>query len=96
MRIIAVAGAIVLCALGAAALRQDAASPLPKPATSGGMSLTEALAKRRSCSAYTDKPLNSDQIGQLCWAAQGITEPTKGFRTAPSAMTLYSTRVYIP
>ena len=95
VRIAAVAAAAVLGGLSLAASRQDAAAPLPKPATSGGMSLTEALAKRRSCSAYSDQPLNSEQISQLCWAAQGITEPTKGFRTAPSAMTLYSIRVYI-
>lgn len=92
---ITVAAVAAIGAIGAAAsLRQDAAL-LPKPATSGGMSLTEALAKRRSCSAYTDKALTPAQIGQLCWAAQGITEPTKGFRTAPSAMTLYSIRVYV-
>ncbi len=95
IRIAAIASVALLGGLSAAALRQDAASPLPKPATSGGMSLTEALAKRRSCTAYSNKPLTSDQIGQLCWAAQGITEPTRGFRTAPSAMALYSIRVYV-
>ncbi|NLH98133.1 MAG: SagB/ThcOx family dehydrogenase [Chthonomonadales bacterium] len=87
--------ALALAGISIAALRQGGSAPLPKPNTSGGMSLTEALAKRRSCTAYTDKPLSPEQIGQLCWAAQGITEPAKGLRTAPSAMTLYSVHVYI-
>ncbi len=92
----AMAVAVVLAAAGTmAALRQDGLAPLHKPNTSGGMSLNEAIAKRRSCSAYSDKALTSEQIGQLCWAAQGITEPAKGLRAAPSAMTLYSIHVYI-
>jgi SagB-type dehydrogenase family enzyme len=94
-RLAAAAAVVILGSLSLAASRQDGLAPLPKPATTGGMSLTEALSKRRSCTAYTDKALTSDQIGQLCWAAQGITEPAKGLRTAPSAMTLYSIHVYI-
>lgn len=68
---------------------------LPPADTSGGVTLTQALSKRRSCSAYTDQPLTLEQVGQLCWAAQGITEPEKGLRTAPSAMTLFSIHVYV-
>jgi len=97
-RSIRIASAVAIALLGgvgAAALRQDAVTPLPRPATSGGMSLTEALAKRRSCSAYSDQPLKLEQVSQLCWAAQGVTDPTRGLRTAPSAMTLYSIHVFI-
>jgi SagB-type dehydrogenase family enzyme len=86
--------AATLAGLSVADLRQDS-TPLPKAATAGGMSLTEALAKRRSCSSYADRPLTPAQLGQLCWAAQGITEPLRGLRTAPSAMALYAIRVYI-
>jgi SagB-type dehydrogenase family enzyme len=90
-----VAGAAVLLGAGAmGALRQDAA-PLPKPAVSGGMTLTEALAKRRSVKAYSDRALTPEQIGQLCWAAQGVTQQEKGLRTAPSAMVLYSVHVFV-
>lgn len=94
-RVAAVAAAALLAGACLGAPRQDDVKPLPAPATSGGMSLTEALSKRRSCSAYTEQPLTSEQVSQLCWSAQGITEPTKGLRTAPSAMTLYCIHVYI-
>jgi len=80
---------------GMAGARQEGATALPRPSTSGGMSLTEALAKRRSVRAYAPRALTPSEVGQLCWAASGITEPSKGLRTAPSAMTLYSIHIYV-
>lgn len=68
---------------------------LPKPQIREGMALAEALARRRSVRAYTDKPLTSGQIAELCWAAQGITEPKRGLRTAPSAGALYPLELYV-
>jgi SagB-type dehydrogenase family enzyme len=68
---------------------------LPAPQTTGGMSLAEALAKRRSQRSFQDKPLSAAQISQLCWAAQGITEPERGHRTAPSAKALYPIHVFV-
>jgi len=68
---------------------------LPKPKTDGGMTLTEALAKRRSVRSFTGQPLDRNQIAQLCWAAQGITHPIKKYRAAPSAGALYPLRLYV-
>ena len=68
---------------------------LPEPQTSGGMSLAEALTKRRSQKAFVSKPLSTKQVSQLCWAAQGITDKERGLRTAPSAMALYAIHVFI-
>ncbi len=77
------------------ARRNIVTTELPKPTIDGGMTLTEALAKRRSVRSFTGQPLNRDQIAQLCWAAQGITHPIKKYRTAPSAGALYPLRVYV-
>ncbi len=68
---------------------------LPKPQTNGSFSLEQALANRRSVREFTDEPLTISQIGQLCWAAQGITEPNKAFRTAPSAGAVYPIQLYV-
>lgn len=68
---------------------------LPKPQTNGQYSLEEALAKRRSVNQFTEIPLALEQIGQLCWAGQGITDPNRGLRTAPSAGALYPIKLYV-
>jgi len=67
---------------------------LPPPVTKGTMSLEEAIAKRRSVRGFQTKALTEQQIGQLLWAAQGITDPATGHRAAPSAMAMYPLTVY--
>lgn len=67
---------------------------LPAPVRAGRMSLEEALARRRSVREFRAKPLTPEQLGQLLWAAQGITHP-EGLRTAPSAGALYPLEVYL-
>ena len=68
---------------------------LPAPETKGGMSLNEALSRRRSVRSFDAKALDQQQIGQLLWAAQGISDPATGHRTAPSAMARYPLTVYV-
>ncbi|MCX7838636.1 MAG: SagB/ThcOx family dehydrogenase [Anaerolineae bacterium] len=66
---------------------------LPTPRTQGPMSVEETMLKRRSIREFKDTPLTLAEIGQLLWAAQGITHPA-GLRTAPSAGALYPLEVY--
>ncbi len=68
---------------------------LPPPDTTGSVALEKAIAGRRSVRAFTDQPLTSEQMGQLLWAAQGITEAQWGFRAAPSAGALYPLELYV-
>jgi SagB-type dehydrogenase family enzyme len=67
---------------------------LPTPAKTGGMTLAEALSKRRSTRSYTNAALTPQEMSQLLWAAQGITD-AKGHRTAPSPMAKYFLTVYV-
>lgn len=67
---------------------------LPTPAYKSKTSIEEALSHRRSIREYKDEPLTIQQIGQLLWAAQGITS-NNGFRTAPSAGALYPLEIYL-
>ncbi len=68
---------------------------LPSPETTGPMSVEEAILRRRSIRSYTDAPLSLQDISQLVWAAQGITDPARKFRAAPSAGATYPLEVYI-
>ena len=68
---------------------------LPSPETTGTMSVEEAILRRRSIRSYTDDSLSLQDISQLVWAAQGITEPATGKRAAPSAGATYPLEVYV-
>lgn len=66
---------------------------LPEPRRRGAPSLEETLAQRRACREYRDAALTLGEIGQLVWAAQGVTHA--GYRSAPSAGALYPLELYI-
>lgn len=67
---------------------------LPPPRSAGGISVQDALARRRSVRKYLAKPLTLDALSRLLWAAQGVTDP-RGLRTAPSAGALYPLETYV-
>jgi SagB-type dehydrogenase family enzyme len=58
------------------------------------MPLEEAISKRRSRREFKDSPLTLEQVSQILWAAQGITDPG-GLRAAPSAGALYPLDLYL-
>ncbi len=68
---------------------------LPEPVYRSTTSVEEALLKRRSVRDYKKTPLSLKEIAQLLWAAQGITDPAEGGRTAPSAGALYPLEIYV-
>ncbi|MFB0558659.1 MAG: SagB/ThcOx family dehydrogenase [Candidatus Bathyarchaeia archaeon] len=67
---------------------------LPEPRRHSNLSIEETLLKRRSTREYTGEPLTLQEVSQLLWACQGITD-TRGYRTAPSAGALYPLEVYV-
>jgi SagB-type dehydrogenase family enzyme len=68
--------------------------PLPAPRTDGGLSLEAALARRRTIRDLAPRPLLDEEIGQLLWAAQGITHDDIR-RAAPSASSLFALETYV-
>ena len=68
--------------------------PLPPPRTTGPMSLEEALCRRRSRRQFSGAPLAPADLGQLLWAAHGITGP-EARRTAPTAGNTNPHEVYV-
>jgi SagB-type dehydrogenase family enzyme len=67
---------------------------LPPAMLKSTISLEEAISARRSIREFTSQALTLEELGQLLWSAQGITDP-RGFRTAPSAGALYPLELYV-
>lgn len=67
---------------------------LPKPVLKGKVSVEECISKRRSIRAYKSTPLTLEEISQLLWSLQGITN-SRGFRATPSAGATYPLEVRI-
>lgn len=101
MAVLAIAVApFAACGDGSAVVPSAALRPpsavlaLPPPATTGTVSLEEALAGRRSRREFAPEPLSTAEVGQLLWAAQGVTETGGAGRTAPSAGGTYPLEVF--
>ena len=67
----------------------EGGTPLPTPRLESHRSLEETIQQRRSVRSFGETELSETQIAQLCWAAQGVTEPGKRLRASPSAGATY-------
>jgi SagB-type dehydrogenase family enzyme len=100
MKALMYCGLSVVLAVVAAQKGADVSSPgkavaLPAPALEGKMSLEQAISHRRSARRFTEQALTVKELGQLCWAGQGITDAKRGLRAAPSAGALYPIELYV-
>ncbi|MFC1992211.1 SagB/ThcOx family dehydrogenase [Chloroflexota bacterium] len=68
---------------------------LPSPIKEGEVSLVESIASRRSVRRFASEPVTQAQLSQLLWAAQGITDTSRGSRTVPSAGATYPLEVFV-
>ncbi len=99
MKRLTILGIVLVCFAALCLGQRRTRSPqkiirLTKPSLTGTLSFEEALAGRRSVRLFANKPLDSEQIGQLAWAGQGITDQQRGLRTAPSAGETYPIDLY--
>ena len=81
---------------GVAALGAGNPEPIsfPKPNTTGGKPLMQALSERKSAREFSPEKLSPQVMSNLLWAAYGINRPD-GHRTAPSAMNRQTVDVYV-
>lgn len=73
----------------------ETAIPLPDPRTTGPESLEATIADRRSRRRLGGGPLALATVGQLLWAAQGVTDQADDFRAVPSAGATYPLKVLL-
>ncbi len=67
---------------------------LPSPSIKSSISIEEAINERCSTRQFSGTPLTLADIGQLLWAAQGITHNQR-LRTVPSAGARYPLELYL-
>jgi len=67
---------------------------LPKPVTTGGKPLMQALSERATNRNIAEKPLSVEHLSNLLWAATGINRPD-GRMTAPTASNNQEIDIYV-
>jgi nitroreductase len=88
--------AFSLTACGLANGAQDSGTiALPVPQFTKGRPLMQVLKDRKSSRAFSDKKLSTQELSNLLWAAFGINRPETGGRTAPSAMNMQETDLFV-
>ncbi|AKV00178.1 hypothetical protein AKJ09_06841 [Labilithrix luteola] len=68
---------------------------LPTPKTTGATPLETVINRRRSQRDFGPAALSPDELVQLTWAAQGLTDKERGLRASPSAGALYPLELYL-
>lgn len=80
---------------GAKSEGEKSVKELPVPRGKGGLSVEAAIAERRSVRSFAASALTEEEIAQLLWAAQGVTDKRGGLRAAPSAGATYPLETYV-
>lgn len=75
-------------------LDQDLAK-LPPPRTQGGPGIYSCLKDRRSFRHYLSKPISFEDLSQLLWCADGVSDEESKYRTAPSAFAAFPMEVHV-
>lgn len=68
---------------------------LPSPKPTAQSDLLYLLKQRRSIRAFKSEALSEQEVAQLLFAAQGVSDTRTGFRTAPSAGATYPLETYL-
>jgi SagB-type dehydrogenase family enzyme len=90
--------ALGLAVIGLGIFSQAGSAPLvrlPPPQTVGGKPLMQALKERHSTRDFNPRPLPTQVLSDLLWAADGINRPDSGKRTAPSARDWREIDIYV-
>ena len=68
---------------------------LNAPDLQRGETVMQAFLKRKSTRTFSEKELSLQDLSDLLWAANGISRPESGRRTAPSAMNRQDIQIYV-
>ncbi len=92
------AASALLAAAEETPLPASASINLPPPAKEGGMTLNEAISKRRTQRDFKPEALSRQELSDLCYAAFGISAWSPGLapkRTIPTALNKQDLVIYV-
>ena len=81
-------------AIAAGFTEKEVTMILPKPNNKGSISVEEAIKRRRTVRAFSSRPLKKEELSQLLYGGQGITEDYGFKRAAASGGALYPLDIY--
>lgn len=95
--------ALVALLVALPAFGQPVPIQLPKPQTTGGAPLMQALQNRQTARTFSEKPLSMQVLSNLLWAGFGVNRPHATFqpgsptigRTAPSGRNTQDIQLYV-
>jgi len=68
---------------------------LPPATVTSNMSVDQAIKNRRSVRTFSTTPLTLQDVSQLLWASQGITDSERNYRATPSAGHVFPMEIYL-
>ncbi len=74
---------------------KDITITLPQPEIAEENSLEKTIKERRSVRSFSQDSLKLEEVSQILWATQGITDKERGLRAVPSAGAVYPLTVYV-
>jgi nitroreductase len=91
------AAGVVLAASGVPSVFAHEFNPIQllPPQLDRGRPLMQVLKDRKSWRSYTAEEIPLQVLSNLLWAAFGVNRPESGKRTAPSALNLQNTDIYV-
>ena len=89
-----ISAVILMMIIGGVSMANPEVYPLPGQEKGVEGSLMDLLHHRRTVRDFSPQPVSLAAVGQLLWAAQGISSP-RGLRTAPSAGALYPLELHL-
>lgn len=94
MATLGIQGLNPLRALSARSRRKEEAMNLPHTDHAGSLPVEAVIKRRRTVRSFSSRPVSQNDLSQLVYAAQGITDGPGFKRAAPSAGALYPLDIY--
>jgi len=86
---------LFIASAGVSAAQDNTVSALPPPQLNRGKPLMQVFKERKTTREFASRDLSGADLSNLLWAGFGINRPKTGGHTAPSALNMQETSLYV-